>query len=270
MSMRNTVLYSLILIVLSCSHFKDDNNHILIADFTPRDWVQGFENYKKIPWFKGTERIQRVYDSSRKHHVLQVSYPKGAVGPNAGGAQWISYVPKSLKLKLSYWVKFSSAFDWVIGGKLPGLIGGYKKDKLHSTISGGAIADGTNGWSARIMWREGGRIVQYVYHMDKAGEWGDDFQWMIDGKIATFKAGQWHHLETEITMNEVLKKNARIRSWLDGNLALDVSGIRLRTIDTLQIDALYFSTFFGGNDSSFAPTKDEEIYFDDFEITKLN
>ncbi len=264
--MKNAVLLNLMLIVFSCTHFRDDKNHVLSADFRSRDWVQGFESYKKIPWFTGTERIQRVYDSSRKHHVLQVSYPKGAVGPKEGGAQWISYVPKSQKLKVSYWVKFSSAFDWVLGGKLPGLIGGHKKEKLTSTISGGAIADGTNGWSARVMWREGGRIVQYVYHMDKAGEWGDDFQWMIDGKVATFKAGQWHHLETEITMNEVSKKNAHIRSWLDGVLALDVSGIRLRTIETLQIDALYFSTFFGGNDSSFAPTKDEQISFDTFEV----
>jgi hypothetical protein len=35
---------------------------------------------------------------------------------------------------------------------------------------------------------------------------------------------------------------------------------------TYSIDALYFSTFFGGDDATWAPTKDETVDFDDFVI----
>jgi len=36
--------------------------------------------------------------------------------------------------------------------------------------------------------------------------------------------------------------------------------------DSFAIDALYFSTFFGGSDKSWATRKDETITFDDFHL----
>jgi len=51
-------------------------------------------------------------------------------------------------------------------------------------------------------------------------------------------------------------------------LALDAQGLRFRASGaTFGIDALYFSTFFGGSTADWAATKDEYVYFDDFVIS---
>lgn len=54
-------------------------------------------------------------------------------------------------MMVSYEVAFDTDFDWVKGGKLPGLRGG----NLDG-CSGGNQADGDNCFSARLMWRQGG------------------------------------------------------------------------------------------------------------------
>lgn len=53
-------------------------------------------------------------------------------------------------LHLRYYVRFSEGFDFVKGGKLPGLFGG-------------AIPDGTNGFSVRYMWRTNGDGEAYAH-----------------------------------------------------------------------------------------------------------
>jgi len=56
-------------------------------------------------------------------------------------------------MMLSYEIAFDSNFDWVKGGKLPGLRGG-----LNSTgCSGGNQADGLSCFSSRLMWRTNGQ-----------------------------------------------------------------------------------------------------------------
>ena len=57
--------------------------------------------------------------------ALRVFYPAGGEGPSGGGAQWIAEFDDGMEeAYLSYRVKFRSGFDFVRGGKLPGLAGG--------------------------------------------------------------------------------------------------------------------------------------------------
>ena len=63
-------------------------------------------------------------------------------------------------LYCSYYVRFAPGFDYVKGGELPGLAGG-------AANTGGNKPTGRDGWSARMMWRTGGEVVQYVYHVDQ-------------------------------------------------------------------------------------------------------
>lgn len=60
---------------------------------------------------------------------------------------------KSVTLK--YQVYFTPDFDWVKGGKLPGLYGG------KEGCSGGDSA--TDCWSSRMMWRTDGKGELYLY-----------------------------------------------------------------------------------------------------------
>ena len=58
-----------------------------------------------------------------------------------------------------------------------------------------------------------------------------------------------------------------LQAWVDGELVLDVDDFLYRTADyDYGVDAMYFSTFFGGSSNDWAPTKDEHIDFDDFVI----
>jgi hypothetical protein len=118
------------------------------------------------------------------------------------------------------------------------------------------------------MWRPEGRVVAYVYHPDQKTQWGDDFEFEVDGKPCYFKPGQWHCVETEVKLNTPGMHDGIIRCWFDGKPALEHTGLRFRDLSELKIDAFYFDTFFGGNDASWAPVKDEYVRFDDFIISR--
>lgn len=195
-------------------------------------------------------------DGTSEGQFVRVHYPEGGVGPGEGGAQFRVDLPASFeRLFVAYRVRFASGFDFVRGGKLPGLIGGEGN-------TGGNRPDGTDGWSARMMWRTDGDAVQYVYHPDQPGTYGEDFAWDLGGQRRFDDA--WHVVEHEIVMNTPGENDGAVRGWWDGELALDRGGVRFRDVDTFAIDGFYFSTFFGGSDSSWAPTRDEHVDFDTF------
>ena len=89
--------------------------------------------------------------------VLQVQYRAGSFQDNnAGGAQfyalWNSSGSAFQSMLVTYEVAFDAGFDWVKGGKLPGLRGGPDPNNC----SGGNQANGTNCFSSRVMWRTDG------------------------------------------------------------------------------------------------------------------
>jgi len=271
----NLVAFAILL--SGCSHgspdlrkkvSENDKKIVLQSDFSDeKNWLKTFEPDHPAPWTSGMDRAHVIFDPDKNHKVLEIKYPKGSLGPEQGGSQWISYLPLAQeKVTASYWVRFPEDFDFVRGGKLPGLVGGHQDGHPDSTVTGGVHPTGKNGWSARIMWRKDGRIVQYVYHMNQPGKWGEDFKWEVSGAPALFKPGVWQKLTTEVTMNVPGKKNGRIRSWLDDVQALDIQSLEFRSTKDLRIDAFYFSTFFGGDEPDWAATKDETIRFDDFQV----
>ena len=118
------------------------------------------------------------------------------------------------------------------------------------------------------MWKRDGAIVQYTYHPDQSQNlpYGDEFPWKSGGRQYHFTPGIWYHLEVRIVMNTPGENNGIIQSWLNGVKMLDKQNIRFRDVAGLSIDIDYFSTFFGGGDRSWAASKDEYVYFDDFII----
>ncbi|KAI9433885.1 hypothetical protein H4582DRAFT_1983164 [Lactarius indigo] len=90
-----------------------------------------------------------------------VFYPKGSINPGQrpqGGSQFYA-APLDLRnarsVTLAYSVFFPSDFEWVKGGKLPGLYGG------RTGCSGGDAADDC--FSTRLMWRARGAGELYLY-----------------------------------------------------------------------------------------------------------
>lgn len=102
--------------------------------------------------------------------VLRVTYGAGSFGANGGtshgGALFSSQALNASAgagagaagtatglgtYLVSYAVAFADGFDFVKGGKLPGLRGG-----TPSGCSGGVKSDGTACFTSRIVWRAGG------------------------------------------------------------------------------------------------------------------
>lgn len=89
--------------------------------------------------------------------VLEVTYPQGSFSHDTGGAQLFSLWNTSdgsqfHSVLLTYEVAFDSDFDFVKGGKLPGLRGGPDPNGC----SGGNASTGSNCFSTRLMWRKQG------------------------------------------------------------------------------------------------------------------
>jgi len=197
-------------------------------------------------------------------HSLRVKYSQGSF--SGGACQFLTdfsklSVPAQESLYLRYYLRFDPGFDFMKGGKLPGLAGGKGN-------TGGHKPNGRDGWSARIMWRPDGKIVQYVYHPDQPGEYGEDFPWDYGGCPRFFKPGQWHCVETFVKMNTPGQKDGVIISWLDGDKALEITNLRFRDIPDIKIDKLEFETFFGGGDASWATPRDQYSMFDNVVIAK--
>ena len=110
------------------------------------------------------------------------------------------------------------------------------------------------------MWREGGCGEFYVYHPDQRNEFGDQFKWS-----ALFEPGTWHRIDQIVVMNTPGRSDGAMLGWLDGRLVLERRDVRYRDTDDLAIDMVYFSTFFGGGDESWASSADESVFFDDFQ-----
>jgi hypothetical protein len=210
-------------------------------------------------WADGLDQGRAAVVAGDRGHALRVLYPKGSVGPSQGGAQFMLPLPGGHDaLSCAYRVRFAPGFDFVRGGKLPGLVGG-----SHPT--GGKPDDG--GFSARLMWRRGGAVVQYVYHPRQTSKYGVDLPYQLDGEPVRFQPGIWHRVEHRVVMNTPGQADGVLQAWIDGRLALDARDRVWRLDATVHVDALYFSTFFGGDDPSWGAARDESVDFDDFVIS---
>lgn len=206
-----------------------------------------------------------VLEDSKFGHILRAHYPKDSASPSVsedegapvGGAQLYLQPLKGVpadRLHLRYYVRFPKDFDFVKGGKLPGLYGG--------TVTGGRRSpDGTDGFSTRLMWRRNGvgEVYAYLATSEEEGTSLGRGSW-------SFQPGHWHLIEQEVSLNRPGSRDGRIRVWLDNREVLRESNLQFRTTNTLKIEGVFFSTFFGGSDPSWATPKDTSVDFAGFKV----
>lgn len=211
-------------------------------------------------WNNGLDQGRATIVDEAGNRFLRVTYPAGIYGPTDGGVQFIVPLAGSFdELYLSYRVRFAAGFDFVLGGKLPGLVGG-----THPT---GCVSD-DGGFSARMMWRPAGAAVQYLYFPEKVNACGDDYAYQVGGTAVLFGTGQWHRVQHRIRMNTPGAHDGILQAWFDGSLALDNETFIYRVATaSFGIDSLYFSTFFGGSDATWAPAAAQVADFDDFIVS---
>jgi hypothetical protein len=195
--------------------------------------------------------------------VLRVAYPAGSVSPSAtrefgspeGGMQvFLPFTTGPVEeAHLRYWVRFPAGFEFVKGGKLPGLYGG-------TEVSGGEEPDGTDGFSTRLMWRTDGDGEVYLYAPGESGTSLGRGDW-------TWQRDVWLCVEQQVVLDRPDAEDGSVTVWVDGEQVFSDDGMEYRTVADLRIDGIFFSTFYGGADPSWAPSEDQHADFAGFAVS---
>ena len=69
-----------------------------------------------------------------------------------------------------------------------------------------------------------------------------------------------------MSLNTPGQSNGYIRVYINGVEVLDATGLEFRTVSSLQINGLYFSTFFGGSDKTWASPQTQHTDFAGFAV----
>ena len=192
--------------------------------------------------------------------AMRVSYPAGSASKRAGGVdggtQLYLRLPEPVdEMNLEYSIRFPAGFDFVKGGKLPGLYGG--------TVTGGqTIPDGTDGFSTRYMWRRDGDGEVYAY-LPTSQEHGTS----LGRGCWSFPTGSWTTVSQRVRLNTPGLADGEVTVQQDGHEVLRRTGLTFRTTDELRIEGLFFSTFFGGGDESWASPVDQYAEFAGFRLS---
>lgn len=223
---------------------------------------QGFE----VPWVEGFNQHRAHIDNAfakEGKNSLRIFYPKNNFGTKHTGAQAPIKLEPAQQYYISYWLRFSENFSWGTtseGGKLPGLAAGDR-------CSGCVVCNGSNGFTTRLMWRAGGKLVLYLYHMDKANLCGDDHPLQLSpGQDFYAKRGEWIKITERVKINTANNHDGEVEVWVNDEPAIFKKDIKFVTNGSL-IDYFYFSTFHGGNDPGWSPKVDSYIWFDEIWIS---
>ncbi len=221
-------------------------------------------------WNQRAAESEIVHDEFDGRSTLRVKYPAGDIGPADSGVQFpivfanVDGVEEAYyeELYLRYYFKFEEGFDFKLGGKLPGLMGGGNSWKR----SGGVQPDGANGWTLRFMWLRNGRIAVYAYVPRSGnGTWGGrTWGQNIDCNFVA-EPGRWHYIDQYVHVGTPGKDDGRLIVWIDGVRKLDIDDIRFWDVENNfgRIGGIYFSSFHGGNTDDWAPLHDSYIRFAD-------
>lgn len=193
---------------------------------------------------------------------LRARYPKGSYDPAAvrtagaplGGAQFRTPFQQQEGaaaggIGVRYRVLFQDNFDFVKGGKLPGVYGG-------SANSGGRVPNGADGFSLRFVWQAQG-IGALSAYLPTSGRWGTVFglgHWR-------FAPGRSTDLAMYVKLNTPGRSDGVIAAWADDMLVVYASDIVFRTVADLAVDGFFFSSFFGGGTPDWATPVDTSSQF---------
>lgn len=195
--------------------------------------------------------------------MLKVTYV-----PNHLGSERVSFrvpIPKYKHLTLSFDVKFCEDFDFEKGGKLHGvgpdkpITGGFSGEKL--------------GWSVRILFKPHGHVASYIYHPEMKGMYGES----ITSKVPVFKPGLLHKIKLEVKLNTTEKTHdGYVKIYVDERLQVMHKNLSFYLANEYEqlISNLLFSTFYGGNNISFAPKNSDNklqqqcAYFGNFVVDR--
>ncbi|BGP38965.1 hypothetical protein JCM10449v2_002903 [Rhodotorula kratochvilovae] len=207
--------------------------------------------------------------------VLEVDYPKGSYtgssdNAGVGNMQMAVFGEGKQRAMVSYDVGFNEGFDFVKGGKLPGLFGG----DAGAGCTGGRGSESC--FSLRLMWRENGAGEVYAYIPTYDGQCTEGVSASsischtndgisINRGSFTFEAGSWNTVTEVAILNSDPspdgEANGVLALYAGETRAIYLENVVFRTNASVVLNAFIFSTFFGGSTESYAATADCSTYY---------
>jgi hypothetical protein len=125
-----------------------------------------------------------------------------------------------------------------------------------------------DGFTARFMWRENGKMYAYMYTLDGTGYYintSNDYH---------FPKNQWVEIKQRVKLNTGNSSNGILQVWVDGQQVIhktDIRYVNRNTYPNTRIDMWYFSTFYGGSTTDWAPQNaDQFIRFNTVQIDRTS
>lgn len=229
-----------------------------------------------------------------KQPVIRIWYPKGSWSPGSkrpGGTLMFVYPYKSHPTKdknnplsavsaaMEFEVYFPPDFDFVKGGKLMGMSGGRGGGR-----GCGGGADPAWCFNSRIMWRKDGWGESYLYVPEgmQHKSFCDYYPKCYKGQPCNFcnlakgvsfgrgafvfQKGEWNKLYMNVTLNTPNVTDGILEIRHNGKRAIYYDKMNWRQSNEAKIEALEFSTWFGGSDTSWGPPKDTHILLRNIKI----
>ncbi|KAJ3187317.1 hypothetical protein HDU85_006605 [Gaertneriomyces sp. JEL0708] len=251
---------------------------VWLSTTTSAKWDQ---TWNITHWSYGNSNIAVARDPSLQSpsSVLQITYPaksRNPTGPIVGGVGFyltpLPNLAQHTHLTLSYAIYFPPNFNFVKGGKLPGLYGGSR------SCTGGDAA--TDCFSSRFMFRRNGDGEIYIYAPDKPQhpDWchvpprtlcNDDGYGTSMGRGAfRFLPGRWTHISQTLILNTFDSKgnpnqDGVILVYEGGRKVIEYRKAVLAASPKVKFEGIDFETFFGGSDDSWATPKLQRVFFKD-------
>ena len=240
--------------------------------------------------------IGNFLDDNPSQPVLTVKYPAGSWSPGSpkpGGVLNYAFPTKTNPFEktypvsnegatLEYDVYFPDNFEFVKGGKLPGLMGG-----ASNGIGCGGGNRNFDCFSYRLMWRRNGYGEAYIYAPFPSFDPGfcsdlppcDTRQTSVacnhcQGETghsigrATFQfpRGQWTRLKLQMRLNTPGVANGILRLSVNGNVVIDRGNMVWRTDPSVNIEGVNIASWFGGSNDSWSPSTDQELKMKNFRM----
>jgi hypothetical protein len=203
-------------------------------------------------------------------HALRVEIPNGTnTGMSVGYRFDDKHGFEPEEIYFRYYIRVAESWQTLDGGKFPGIAGRY-----GTAGWGGRQSDGTNGWSARGLFKEmppAGNPLEhtvpvgsYVYHADMPTQYGDNHLWQND-YLGYLEKNRWYCIEQYLLLNTPGVQNGIMRVWIDGRLAWEKYDWRWRTISSLKIEEIWMNVYHGG---SATVDRDVHLYVDNVVIAQ--
>ncbi|KAG6333135.1 hypothetical protein ID866_5949 [Astraeus odoratus] len=215
----------------------------------------------------------------------EACYPEGSCSPKSalpGGLGFYLAGPKDFSQTLengaqevvfSYRMMFSEDWEWVKGGKLPGIYGGV--GDLAYCCSGGRQDNRCKCFNLRFMWRRDGLGELYAYAplneinkrillaVPPRSVANNDYGISVGRGSWKFEPGVWTTVAERVKLNSVGDANGEVQVWINGESIIHAHGLILRDEEVSHIKGMHFQTFFGGHTPDWAAPKDLYAWFAD-------